>query len=436
MSTSNWARNLTYSSSRVVRPTTLDELAETVTSSPRVRPLGTRHSFNRVADTDGVHVVVDALDDGRPAVEVDVARGTASIAAGARYGEASQALQEQGVALGAMASLPHISVAGAVATATHGSGDTTRNLAAAVRGLELVTADGAVRTLARGDTDFAGAVVGLGALGIVTRLELDVVPTYDVRQDVYLGLGWDVVAEQLDEITASATSVSLFTGWGDGVDQVWRKTAVRPGSDAVAFPAAYLGAAAATRAMHPLPGVDAAACTEQLGVAGPWNERLPHFRLAFTPSNGEELQSEYLVPRRHAVEAMAALRKIADVVRPLLQITEIRTIAADDLWMSTAFVEGVAAGEQPDPRAGFVGFHFTWLPRQREVEAVLPAIESALAPFGARPHWGKLFTDGPAELADVAGRYPRFADFAALVERYDPAGRFRGGIVDTLLAGA
>ncbi|BDZ42231.1 xylitol oxidase [Paraoerskovia sediminicola] len=423
--TYNWSRNLAYGSSAVLRPRSTDELAEIITSNPRVRALGSKHSFNRVADTDGVHVQVDAIDS---TVEVDTAAMTASVNGGLRYGEVSQALQASGVALGAMASLPHISVAGAVATATHGSGDATRNLAAAVRGLEIVTGDGTVRTLTRGDADFAGAVVGLGALGVVTRVVLDVVPTYDVRQDVYLGLGWDTVRERFDEITSSATSVSLFTSWGpDGVDQVWRKTAVPAGSAATEFPRSYLDAPAATEAMHPLPGVDATACTGQLGVPGPWNERLPHFRLDFTPSNGEELQTEYLVPRRHAVAAIDAVRALAPQVQPLLQITEIRTIAADDLWMSST------SGE--DGHEGFIGIHFTWKKLQPEVEALLPTIEAALAPCGARPHWGKLFDDSPSALGRVAAAYPRFGDFAALAERYDPEQRFRGGFVADLLGG-
>lgn len=425
--TTTWARNLTYAARQVRRPTTLDELHDVVTSASRVRALGSRHSFNDIADTPGTHVLVDALDDGRPPVEVDHASMTASVAAGLRYGEASVALHRAGVALEAMASLPHISVAGAVATATHGSGDHTRTLSAAVVGLEILTGDGEFRTLGRDHPDLPGAVVNLGALGIVTRVVLDVVPTYDVRQDVLLGLGWDALAAGFDDVTASAMSVSLFTRWGDGgVDQVWRKSAVVRGEGAVpAGPAAgdYLGARPATVAMHPLPELDAAACTAQLGVPGPWNERLPHFRLDHTPSNGAELQSEFLLPRRHAVAAIEAMRAIAPVVRPLLQVSEIRTVAADDLWMSTAHRE--AAGDD-----GVVGIHFTWLPAQAEVEAVLPTVEAALAPFGARPHWGKVFTE---DVRDVVGRYPRFGDFRALAERYDPAGRFRGGYVERML---
>ncbi|SDR99900.1 xylitol oxidase [Paraoerskovia marina] len=417
-----WARNLAYAAHEVRHPQTLAELSDVVRTAPRVRALGTRHSFNDVADTTGTHVVLDRLDDGRAPVEVDRAAMTASVAAGLRYGEVSLALHAEGVALGAMASLPHISVAGAVATATHGSGDAEANLAAAVAGLEIMTDDGEHRLLGRDHPDLPGAVVSLGALGVVTRVLLDVVPTYAVRQNVYLGLGWDTLAASFDAVTASATSVSLFTRWGDGgVDQVWQKQAVGR-SDAPA-PEEYLGARAAVSAMHPLPGVDAAACTAQLGVPGPWNERLPHFRLDHTPSNGEELQSEFLLPRRHAVAAIEAMRGLAPVIRPLLQVTEIRTVAADRLWMSTANADAAGAD-------GVVGFHFTWNPAQAEVEAVLPRIERALAPFDARPHWGKVFTE---DVRDVVGRYPRFGDFRALAERYDPAGRFRGGYVEAML---
>lgn len=434
--TTTWARNFRYNAREIRRPTTLEELHDAVTTGGRIRALGSRHSFNNVADTTGTHILVDALNDGRAPVEVDHTTMTASVAGGLRYGEASIALQAQGVALEAMASLPHISVAGAVATATHGSGDRSANLAAAVVGLELMTANGELRVLGQDHPDLPGAVVSLGALGIVTRVVLDVVPTYDVRQDVYLDLGWEALAEHFDDVTASATSVSLFTRWGSGgIDQVWQKSAVSAGGSrddglrgtgtgVVADSDGCWGARAASVAMHPLPGVSAVACTEQLGLPGPWNQRLPHFKLEHTPSNGEELQSEFLVPRRFAAGAIEAMRGIADVVQPLLQVTEIRTVAADNLWMSPANRE--TTGD-----AGVVGFHFTWLPAQAEVEAVLPVIESALAPFDARPHWGKVFTE---DVRDVVGRYPRFGDYRALVERYDPEGRFRGGYVERMLS--
>ncbi|WP_124341878.1 D-arabinono-1,4-lactone oxidase, partial [Cellulomonas algicola] len=272
---------------------------------------------------------------------------------------------------------------------------------------------GSLRHVARGDDDFAGSVVALGALGVAARVTLDVEPTFLVAQEVHVDLPWDAVLTDLDAITSSADSVSLFTDWtGDAVQQVWRKT--RVGADGYERRTELFGAAPADGPRHPLPGIDPVSCTQQLGVPGPWHERLPHFRLEFTPSNGDELQSEYLVPRAHAVDALAAVRGLADVVSPLLQVSEVRTIAADDLWLSTAY---------GDDR---VGLHFTWKPLQPQVEAVLPTLESALQPFDARPHWGKLFADPGRDLARL---YPRWDDFAALVARTDPDGKFRNDFI-------
>ena len=409
----NWAGNLTYAAREVARPATLDELADVLRRADRVRALGSRHSFNDVADTPGVHVAVDALDDGRPPVVVDPATGVAEVAGGLRYGDVAGVLHAQGRALRTMASLPHISVAGAVATATHGSGDTTGSLASAVVGLELMTSDGERARLGRGDADFAGAVVSLGALGVVTRVALETVPAYDVRQEVALDVPWDTLLERFDGVTAAAHSVSVFTSWAEPtVRQVWFKRTV---ADGEASPDPF-GGRWATEPVHPLPGIDPAACTPQLGVPGPWHERLSHFRLEFTPSAGDELQSEYLLPRRNAVAAIEAMRALAPRVAPLLQTTELRTIAADDQWLSPFPEDSMAV-------------HFTWLPRD-EVAAVLPDVEAALLPLGARPHWGKLFAVG---LRDVGATYPRLGDFRRLTERLDPAGKLRGPFLERLL---
>lgn len=418
--TVNWAGNLTYSSQRVERPTTLEQLQELVAGAGRVRALGSRHSFSDVADTTGVHVQVDALDDGRERVEPvgDGDAGVVSVNAGLRHGEVATVLQERGRALGNLASLPHISVLGAAATATHGSGDANPCLAADVVGLELVTASGELRTLRRGDADFGGAVVALGALGIVTRVELRTRPTFDVVQDVLTDLPWEAVQSDLDAVTGAGYSVSLFTGWDEpAVRQVWRKAAADAvGPDDVLRD---LGATPAATPLHPIPGVDATACTQQLGVPGPWHERLPHFRLEFTPSAGDELQSEYLVPRPRAAEAIEALRALGPAVAPLLLTSEIRTVAPDDQWLSPF--------DEPT-----VAFHFTWAPDWPAVRGLLPRIEAALLPLGARPHWGKLTTVAPEELAAL---FPRLADFRALADRLDPEHALRGGYVERLLAG-
>jgi len=426
MTLTTWAGSHTFKGGPLLHPTTVDEVADVVAAATRtggcVRAVGSRHSFHDLADCDGTLVALDRLDAPLE-IRPDAPGGpVAVVGGGVRYGELARALHAAGWALHTMASLPHIAVAGTVATATHGSGDTAVNLAAVVRGLELVGAGGEVRRLgvlrgsderasgAEHDDELAGSVVALGALGVVTRVALAVEPAYDVAQEVWLDLPWEVALTRFDALTSSAYSVSLFTDWrGDTVGQVWRKhrgAPTEPGDE-------LARARRAPGPVHPVPGADPAACTTQGGVPGPWHERLPHFRLEHTPSAGAELQTEYLVPREHAVAAIEALRGLRGVVSPLLLVSEIRTVAGDDLWLSTAH------------GGPHVALHFTWQPWREQVEAALPAIEAALAPFGARPHWGKLFaaTDRFAEL------YPRWADARGLVARRDPAGVFANDFV-------
>lgn len=387
-----------------------------VAGSARVRALGSGHSFNRVADSAGT--LVDLAELPR-VVEVDTAGFSVRVGAGVRYAELAQRLHAQGLALHNMASLPHISVAGSVATATHGSGDGNGNLATAVSAVELVTADGDVVVLER-ERDpevFGGAVVALGALGVLTRLTLDVEPSFRMRQRVYEGLALEELERCFSEVTSAAYSVSLFTPWRSGrIEQVWvksREEEPERGED-------FYGAVAARGPRHPVPGMPAENCTPQSGVSGPWHERLPHFRSEFTPSSGEELQSEYLVPRENAGAALRALAEIGDQVARVLQISEIRTVAADGLWLSPAY------------RTDVVGFHFTWVKAPEEVRRVCKAVEERLMPLGARPHWGKLFWAEPDE---VRARYPRMADFVSLVGEYDPRGKFGNAFVDRYVAG-
>ncbi len=183
----------------------------------------------------------------------------------------------------------------------------------------------------------------------------------------------------------------------------------------------FLDASLADGPRHPVPGVDPIACTDQGGVPGPWHERLPHFRLDFTPSSGDELQSEYFVPREAAAAAVMAISSIADVIAPALQICELRTIAADDLWLSPAY-----------GRDSFA-IHFTWISDMAAVLPALTAIEKQLAPFDARPHWGKVFTMSPDV---VRTRYTRLPDFGELTARFDPTGKFRNAFVDRFVPAA
>jgi alditol oxidase len=411
----NWAGNYRYRARALHHPSSLAELSEIVTGATRLHVLGSRHSFNDVADTDGELISLDAL----PAeFELAADRQSVTVNAAARYGAVAAYLAGHGLTLRNFASLPHISVAGAISTGTHGSGDRNRCLAADVVGLELLLTSGELRHCtpqALGD-DFAGVVVGLGALGVVHRVTLAVVPSFDIRQDVYEGLGWDAFDEHFADITPLAYSASMFTDFGaHGVRTVWLKS--RVGLDAEP-PAQLFGARRAEVAHHPIAGIDPVHATEQLGVPGLPADRLPHFRMAFTPSNGEELQSEYLVDRHDAVAAVRALRAIADRFAPLLQVSEIRTIAADDLWLS------------PSRGRESVGLHFTWVRDQPAVQRALAAVEHALAPFDPRPHWGKLFMLSPEAMRAA---YPLLPRFLELADRFDPKGRFRNPFLARVL---
>jgi xylitol oxidase len=400
----NWAGNYAYRAGQLLHPETTSELRALVDRGTPLRALGSRHSFSSIADSAGDLVSLDRFD---PTVTINEAERTASFSAGIRYGDLATILHARGWALHNLASLPHISVAGAVATGTHGSGDRNGNLATAVSEIEFVDGTGEIVTLRRGDTGFDGVVVSLGALGIVTRLTLDIEPTYNVRQDVYTSLRWDDLLENFDAVTSSAYSVSVFTNWlGDTIGGTWLKSRM----DAPEPPLDLFGAQRQATSLHPLPDMPSTNTTPQGGLAGPWSDRLAHFLLEFTPSNGDELQSEYLVPRHNIVAALTSLREIGDQIAPLLLISELRTMAADALWLSGA--HGTDA----------VGVHFTWKMLPAEVAALLPEIERRLLPLDARPHWGKVFTASAEHLEPL---YPKLADFRQLVTQYDPKGLFR-----------
>ena len=398
----NWSGNYEYLARGYFEPSSIDELQQLVLNHHRIRAVGTGHSFNEIADADEARISLRRIPS-----ETIIDGDTVTVDASTRYGDLAKTLHDAGRALNNLASLPHISVAGAVATATHGSGVSVGNLASAVVGLELLLSDGELVTLDPSHPDFAGAVVNVGALGIVTRLSLATQPTYDVAQVVFNDFPWNDVLENFDEIMGSAYSVSMFTDWRDaGVQQVWTKS--RDGAVAE-----LLGRQPADGRQHPILGNPADFATEQGGIAGPWNERLAHFRFEFTPSNGDEIQSEYLIGREHAEAAIEALRAAAPRFADHLLVSEIRTIAADDLWLSTAYGRDSVA------------FHFTWKLDQAAVEAAVLVLEEALAPFDARPHWGKVFNDAPA--------YPRGDDFVDLMQRYDVSGKFRSPLLDRAL---
>lgn len=404
----DWAGNYHYSTDSVYVPASIEEVQKTVKSCHKLKALGARHSFNGIADSTAHQISLEKMTG----MSLDAKARTVTVESGVRYGLLAPYLDRNGFALHNLASLPHITVVGARSTGTHGSGIKNGNLSTAVSGLELVTADGDIVQLSR-ERDgerFEGVVVDLGALGVVTKTTLNVQPTFEMRQVVYQNLPFSALEKHLDDIFSAGYSVSVFTDWQNHrATQVWIKSRVEPGRSFEIAPEFY-GATAAKENLHPLAGHSAENCTEQMGVPGPWYERLPHFRMNFTPSSGAELQSEYFVPRDRAWEAITAVERLRDEITPHLFITELRTVAADNLWMSQAY------------KRDSLTVHFTWKPEWPEVKRVLPHIESALAPFDARPHWAKLFTMPGARIESL---YQKLADYQTLVKHYDPSGKFR-----------
>lgn len=406
----NWSGVYSYAATSVSHPTSLDELRGIVARAPKVHAVGSRHCFNGIADS----AEMLALDRLPMPVEIDRASSTVTVNPGMRYYELLLALEQAGLALHNTASLPHITVGGAVATATHGSGDKLGNLASAVAAMELVTGDGDILRVARGDADFEGMVVHVGALGVVSQITLDVQPSYRMRQEVFLDLDWDVLYEHFDEIMSSGDSVSIFTDYGDTVNELWIKSRV-PDEDTWTPRAEFLGARPATAPVHPVPHLDGLVCTDQLGAPGAWCDRLPHFKVEGIGDTGSEMQAEYMISREHAVSAIRALKELSEMVRPYIFAAEVRSVAPDNLWLSSAY--------QRDT----ICLHYACVADPAVPGEVLPIVEQALEPFAPRPHWGKLFV---ATAEELAPRYPRMGEFRALAGRLDPNGKFRNAFLD------
>jgi xylitol oxidase len=434
----NWAGNYTYGTTDLHQPASIDETIALIKKYDRIKVLGTRHCFNNIADSQDHLLSLSRLDK---IVALDPADLTVTVETGVRYGELASWLNERGYALHNLASLPHISIAGGCITATHGSGVGNGSLSTAVRAIEFITASGEIVVLSKGKEDaFPGAVVNLGGLGVLTKMTLAIEPTYQLRQYVYENLPLQQLRDHFLAIMSAGYSVSLFTDWkNERFNEVWIKSRVgetpphRVGEVLHAAPGAFdsrqpefFGATAATHDLHPIRGISAENCTAQMGVPGPWHERLPHFRMGFTPSSGQELQSEYFVPRDRSFEAIQAIGKLHEKISPHLLISEIRCIAADELWMSPCY------------RQASTAIHFTWQPDWPAVRELLPLIEEELAPFNARPHWGKLFTlshfakDGHPGIHDL---YEKLPAFQQLLRQYDPGGKFRNEYLDRVIFG-
>lgn len=406
----NWSKNVEFNDKSYLQPTSLTELQEIIRTNPKVRARGTAHCFNEIANTSSVAVNLGKMPK---TIEIDVENKSVLVAAGLKYGELAPILHDKGWALSNLASLPHISIAGSVSSGTHGSGIKNQNLANQVLALDIVTAEGDLRQIDRGNPAFNALIVGLGLGGVVYQYQLRIEESFQIRQVIYPEIPLDILQRNFDSIMGSAYSVSYFTDWSSAqVGNLWCKF-----RDGETIPESIGGRSQADKKFHPIPAVDPVACTEQLGVAGDWHQRLSHFKLEFTPSVGEEIQSEFFVDRKDASAAIEAVSQLGAEITPLLWITELRTIAADNLWLSGAFERDCLA------------IHFTWK-KEDAIYPVIEKIEAALRPFSYRPHWGKVFTADSQYLKSV---YPKINEFKALVEGLDPSSKFENSFTRTAL---
>lgn len=397
----NWSKNVDFNDRGYLQPETLAELQELVRSNAKLRARGTAHCFNEIANTSSYAINLSKMPQ---TIEVNSGSNSVTVAAGLKYGELAPVLHQHGWALNNLASLPHISIAGSISTGTHGSGIKNQNLANQVLSLDLITAEGERRHIDRANPAFNALVVGLGLGGIVYQYELKIEPTFKIRQVVYPEIPLDVLQRSFDQIMGTAYSVSYFTDWGsDQVGNLWCKF-----RDGEVIPDSIGGSAKAEKKYHPIPSVDPVACTDQHGEPGYWHERLSHFKLDFTPSVGEEIQTEFFIDRKDAAAAIEAVSKLGAEISPLLWITELRTVAADDLWLSGAYKRDTLA------------IHFTWK-KDDAIYPVIEKVEAALRPFNYRPHWGKVFSADGAYLKSV---YPKMSEFQALVTALDPSNKF------------
>ena len=406
----NWSKNVDFNDRAFLQPESLAELQELVRSNQKIRARGTAHCFNEIANTSSYSINLAKMPK---IIEVSAATNSVTVSSGLTYGELAPELHSQGWALNNLASLPHISIAGSISTGTHGSGIKNQNLANQVLSLEIVTAEGELRHIDRANPAFNALVVGLGLGGIVYQYELKIEPTFEIRQVIYPEIPLDVLQRNFDQIMGTAYSVSYFTDWSSTqVGNLWCKF-----RDTEEIPESVGGSAKADKKYHPIPSVDPVACTDQLGAPGDWHQRLSHFKLEFTPSVGEEIQTEFFVDRKDAAAAIESVSKLGEEITPLLWITELRTLAADDLWLSGAYQRDTLA------------IHFTWK-KDLAIYPVIEKVEAALRPFNYRPHWGKVFTADGKYLISV---YPKMSEFKALIEALVPGSKFENTFTRRIL---
>lgn len=397
----NWSRNVEFQDLAYLQPSSLQELQEVIRENERIRVRGTAHCFNQIADTSAVSVNLSHMPE---VIEIDGRVPSVTVSAGMTFGQLAPRLNQEGWALSNLASLPHISIAGSVATGTHGSGITNQNLANQILSLHVVLEDGTLKKISKGEELFDPLVVGLGLGVVVYKYEMKIEKTFNIRQVIYEEISRIELQRDFDSIMSSAYSVSYFTDWSNlGRGNLWCKFRASE-----IIPDSIAGSKKANQKYHPIPSFNPEACTDQLEIPGPWHERLPHFKLEFTPSAGDEIQSEFFLDIKDASDAISALEKIASEIYPLLWISEIRTIAADNLWLSGSYHRTTAA------------IHFTWK-RSDAIYPLIKKIETLLSQFAYRPHWGKAFFARPDYLKRV---FPQVDEFKKVIMGLDPSQKF------------
>jgi len=407
----NWAGNLTFSAKEYIEIDSISKLQSIVSKASGVKVLATGHSFNDIADTNQTQISIKNLSN---KIEIDSIKKVVLVPAGMQYADVCRYLETKGWALFNTASLGEITVAGAMLTGTHGSGSNNPVLSDCVEGIEMVLESGEIFNISREDSDeFFGFVISLGALGVFTKLKLKIVESFSIKQFVYENIGIQSISENFDDVFDKSYSVSYFSNWKkNSTGQIWMK--FLDNNNFPQLPSVWLDGNIANANQHPVKVNDPSPCTDQMGVSGKWLYRLPHFKLDSSPASGDEVQTEYLVDRAYVSHYIDELSNIGDEIAARVYATEIRTIKADDLWLSGAH------GRQT------VGFHFTWK-KSDSLQTFLPKIEEILGNHNGRPHWGKLFST-PRE--NLIGRYPKYSNFEDLLKKYDPNKKFRNSFIN------
>ena len=426
----NWAGNQSSSPAEVLAPATTEELAAAVVraagSGLRVKAAGSGHSFTDIAATDGLHLHLHRLSG---VVAVDMGARRVRVLAGTPLHVLNPALQALGLALPNLGDIDRQTISGAIATGTHGTGLRKQGIAAAVSGLTLVLADGStLECSAEKEPDvFAAARVGLGALGVLTEVELQCVPAFRLHAKEF-GADLREVLARLDADLEANDHVDMH--WFPLTDRVLVKHNNRVDDDAPARPLPAWRARldddllsnrlyeltnrAATRwprIVPPLNTVSARLLGAREYTDDSWRVFVAERRVRFR-------ESEYAVPLAAARDVVTEVRSWLDRHRaPLTFPLELRFTGADDVWLSTAY-------ERANAYVAMHQYH------RMDDYGAFAAFEQIVARYDGRPHWGKLHTLGADRFREL---YPRFDDFLAVRDRLDPGRVFSNPYLERVL---